>query len=143
DATVRGSSLYDVYLTRNKKAVKASCSCAYFQGNLESCKHIWATILAADARGLLRGSGGNGPLRLIEDEEGIFDDEEPEDWAPDEWDDDDDDEGEPWQPRRPSKTYRPPPRPRPPQAKKKKTPRPPEWQKQLASLRGAMEKPTA
>src|SRR5689334_8070192 len=69
-ASVQGTSRYEVGLTRNRKAVKAWCTCPYFQGGLEPCKHIWATLLAAEAQGYLRGSGEQGRLRLIGDEGG-------------------------------------------------------------------------
>src|SRR5437870_411970 len=66
-ADVQGTSLYEVGLTRNKAAIKAWCTCPYFQDNLDPCKHIWATLLAAEAQGYLRGSGEQGRLRLIPD----------------------------------------------------------------------------
>src|SRR5947209_12061951 len=57
DATVTGSRDYDVTLERKKKSVKAWCTCPYCQDNLAVCKHIWATFLAAEERGYLRGRG--------------------------------------------------------------------------------------
>jgi superfamily II DNA or RNA helicase len=71
-AEVEGSAdePYKVVLTRQGKRLKVSCSCPYFEDH-GCCKHIWATILAADARGGLRGTGGSMPRRLValEDEE--------------------------------------------------------------------------
>jgi hypothetical protein len=67
-ALVQGNDQYDVNLTLRKNSLKVSCSCPYFEGIVEPCKHIWATILAAEARGHLRGSGKNGKLRLNVDE---------------------------------------------------------------------------
>ena len=57
DATVRGSQLYDVKLRREGEAIEAWCSCPYCEGYSEPCKHIWATLLAAEAAGHLRGDG--------------------------------------------------------------------------------------
>ncbi|HEX9943279.1 MAG TPA: SNF2-related protein [Thermoanaerobaculia bacterium] len=50
-------------MARDAQAILSSCSCPYF-GRGEPCKHIWAAILAADARGGLRGSNGTLPNRL-------------------------------------------------------------------------------
>ena len=33
-----------------------SCSCPYFSPTGDPCKHLWATILMADARGLLQSA---------------------------------------------------------------------------------------
>src|SRR4051812_49405839 len=57
DATVQGSRSYDVALERTKKAIKAWCSCPYCDDHLAPCKHIWATLLAAEAQGHLGGTG--------------------------------------------------------------------------------------
>ena len=60
-ATVAGSSgEYQVYLDWSDArggVVEVLCTCPYFEDR-GPCKHIWATILAADAQGLgpLRGS---------------------------------------------------------------------------------------
>ncbi|MGH8220477.1 MAG: SNF2-related protein [Steroidobacteraceae bacterium] len=62
-ASVRGTSPYDVELVRRRKAILASCTCPYFDVDL--CKHIWAAVLAAEARGLLQGDGGNRGLHLV------------------------------------------------------------------------------
>jgi len=50
NAVVSGSKHYEVKLTILDCELLASCTCPYFgsEGNL--CKHIWATILAADMR---------------------------------------------------------------------------------------------
>jgi superfamily II DNA or RNA helicase len=78
EATVRGTTDYTVLLTRVVDVIRASCTCAYFQGD-EICKHIWAAILAVDASGGLRQPGGSLPRWLTpnnveadvaEDEEG-------------------------------------------------------------------------
>ncbi|HEV2845844.1 MAG TPA: SNF2-related protein [Thermoanaerobaculia bacterium] len=63
-ATVSGTSLYQVALTREGKVLRASCSCPFADRGV-SCKHIWAVILAADAKGGLRGADGSFPSRLV------------------------------------------------------------------------------
>jgi superfamily II DNA or RNA helicase len=57
DATVRGSQSYDVKLSRVHDAIAAWCTCPYCEGYFEPCKHIWATLLAAEAKGHLGGDG--------------------------------------------------------------------------------------
>ena len=51
DALVRGSRSYEVSLDWEDGVLAASCDCAHFES--EPCKHLWAAILAADARGYL------------------------------------------------------------------------------------------
>src|SRR5258708_11976081 len=51
DAHVRGSRNYEVSLDWEDGVLAASCDCAHFES--EPCKHLWAAILAADARGYL------------------------------------------------------------------------------------------
>lgn len=63
EAVVSGSSEYDVVLTRDSQGLRASCSCP-FSGRGEPCKHVWAAILAVDAKGGLRGSDGAPPAKL-------------------------------------------------------------------------------
>jgi superfamily II DNA or RNA helicase len=65
DATVRGSTIYKVNLLRDDDEIIVSCSCPYYETD-GACKHIWATMLAADEKDLLRGDGGKGPLTLAE-----------------------------------------------------------------------------
>ncbi len=55
DATVRGSRSYDVKLSREHDAIEAWCTCPYCEDYFEPCKHIWATLLAAEAEGYLAG----------------------------------------------------------------------------------------
>ncbi len=58
-AKVRGSATYHVDLSRVGDEIYVSCECAYFDSE-PVCKHIWATILAADEKFYLLGVGG-GP----------------------------------------------------------------------------------
>jgi SNF2 family DNA or RNA helicase len=65
-AAVHGSERYEVDLQREHDEVRASCSCPHFETNL--CKHIWACVLAADARQFLQGDGRGGSVRLAYDD---------------------------------------------------------------------------
>src|SRR5262245_20971503 len=52
-ARVRGTTKYRVRLRVRGSKLHASCTCPYFVPSGEPCKHLWATILLADTRGLL------------------------------------------------------------------------------------------
>ena len=43
-----------------------SCTCPYFTPTGEPCKHIWATVLLADARNLIQAPPAR-PLKLVSD----------------------------------------------------------------------------
>lgn len=62
-AVVTGSDLYEVTLLRDGKVLQASCSCPFAERG-EVCKHVWAVILAVDAKGGLQGNDGTLPQRL-------------------------------------------------------------------------------
>lgn len=51
-AVVIGTSPYPVELLNEHQGIATYCACPYFEGGL-ICKHIWATLLAAEERGLL------------------------------------------------------------------------------------------
>ena len=53
-ARVRGTAKYRVRLRLRGGRLHASCSCPYFGPFGDPCKHLWATVLAADARRLLQ-----------------------------------------------------------------------------------------
>ena len=53
-AVVEGTTSYRVEITREDDGFVCSCDCPFLEDRLEICKHVWATVLAADARGLLR-----------------------------------------------------------------------------------------
>jgi superfamily II DNA or RNA helicase len=127
DATVQGTEPYHVHLERNASVLKVSCTCPYLVDNLDPCKHVWATLLAAEARGLLKGADGKSPRSLIVDEEAL-------DVADDEYDYEDEgfDDGEVLAYRRYTDLPRPAPKMRPP--------KPPDWKQSLAALRGDMER---
>src|SRR5262245_47034131 len=74
-ATVVGSNAYDVTLTQQGSAVRATCTCPFFSDRLEICKHIWATILAAETRGLPLIAPGPAPSSVtLEPGEPTYDD---------------------------------------------------------------------
>src|SRR5437773_1886034 len=47
---------YQTQLTREGNELRLHCSCAQSDRPSGSCKHLWATILAVDAGGLIAGS---------------------------------------------------------------------------------------
>jgi hypothetical protein len=71
-ADVQGSVLYSIELSRQGDEVHVSCDCPYFASD-GPCKHIWATVLAADRKSYLRGKLGGGTVRLVEDLDNIDD----------------------------------------------------------------------
>src|SRR5215475_10721824 len=65
-AQVRGSRLYRVDLSIEDNELVVSCDCPHFER--EPCKHLWATILAVEGKGYLRGGGARrGPLEMVTD----------------------------------------------------------------------------
>lgn len=63
-ANVQGSYSYPVTLKASQTGLQASCDCPWCRdGNL--CKHIWATILAAEARGYLSDPMGARSLDVV------------------------------------------------------------------------------
>ena len=55
-ARVRGTAKYRVRLRMRGGRLHVSCTCPYFTPTGEPCKHLWATILMADTRGLLQAA---------------------------------------------------------------------------------------
>ena len=55
-ARVRGTAKYRVRLRLRNGKLHASCTCPYFSPAGDPCKHLWATILMVDARGLLQSA---------------------------------------------------------------------------------------
>jgi uncharacterized Zn finger protein len=47
-ASVKGSRKYQVTLDLREEELTVSCTCPYFTDVSSPCKHVWATILAAD-----------------------------------------------------------------------------------------------
>jgi len=62
-AVVTGTEHYQVTLSRSGRSIDSSCSCPYADRGAP-CKHIWAAILAADAKGCLVGTDGAPPDQL-------------------------------------------------------------------------------
>jgi superfamily II DNA or RNA helicase len=67
EARVKGKSDYLVSLTLQGTSFSVACTCPYFDGG-EECKHIWATMLAADAYNYLAAVDRQWPLRLVYDD---------------------------------------------------------------------------
>ena len=65
-ARVRGTEKYKVRIRLRGIKLIATCTCPYFGPAGAPCKHLWATVLAVDARGLLP-SAPTRPLRLVTD----------------------------------------------------------------------------
>lgn len=74
-ASVRGTRLYAVSLTRDDQQLKVVCGCPYFSENSSICKHIWATLISSDAAGYLAEEDmqddqtGSVPKTPLSDEE--------------------------------------------------------------------------
>src|SRR5262245_33639587 len=91
-AQVRGSRLYRVDLSIEDNELIVSCDCAHFER--EPCKHRWATILAVEGKGYLRGDGALGPLEMVQGfvsdsfyddhDENFLSDNDNDDWFDDE-----------------------------------------------------------
>lgn len=80
-ANVEGSDTYDVELALKGRTVTASCTCPFIDEYGEVCKHIWATILAADARHFAARESAAGRLRLVLEGIEEEDDDEPDYYA--------------------------------------------------------------
>jgi superfamily II DNA or RNA helicase len=89
-ASVRGSQNYRVEMSWQDGVLSGSCNCLYFDSD-GPCKHLWATILAAESDGYL-GEAASA-AKLILDCGG--------DYGFDEEFDDEDEETSPWSTRRP------------------------------------------
>ena len=63
-ATVRGGDDYKVWLRNDGKALRVSCTCPYYTGNVAICKHIWATVLTANQKGHLRSFVSTGRINF-------------------------------------------------------------------------------
>ena len=69
-AQVEGTLDYFVQLSLTLNSLNVACTCRYFAGG-EDCKHIWATMLAADSKNYLSELNPNGPLKLVYDDKGL------------------------------------------------------------------------
>ena len=66
-ARVRGSQPYQVMLKWSGSKLAVFCDCPYFSDQGQICKHLWATILAADEQGYLSDATAAGKIRLDTD----------------------------------------------------------------------------
>jgi superfamily II DNA or RNA helicase len=81
-AHVQGQTTYQVELDCRDRTLHASCSCPYFSDSTTPCKHLWATLLVAQAEGTM------SRFREVRSIEFEFDD------LADDQDDEDDEEGD-------------------------------------------------
>ena len=70
DASVSGAREYDVMMSIEGRVFRMWCDCEYFDSE-GPCKHLWATVLAAESRGFL----GQATTRTLEFEYGSDDQE--------------------------------------------------------------------
>jgi len=61
DATVRGSTTYEIALHRSGSELVVCCSCPFFETESSICKHIWATVLEVSETNLF---GSRTPVTL-------------------------------------------------------------------------------
>jgi superfamily II DNA or RNA helicase len=103
EAGVRGSRVYDVEITWDGRALALFCDCPYYE-DVGACKHLWATILAADSQNYFTAITRIGPGNISFDE------------APDEDDEDDPFDGlrSYARPPRPAQVFQPQTQPAPP-----------------------------
>ncbi len=67
DAVVSGSKRYTVQLKWSRKELSVLCTCPYFVDRGESCKHLWAAILAAEEQGYLAAAAVGADIFLETD----------------------------------------------------------------------------
>jgi superfamily II DNA or RNA helicase len=88
-AFVRGTDKYTVLLSIKGENFSVSCTCPYYEDR-DICKHIWATMLAAEASGYLDGSGGE-PSRLLLADARSSEDGDDDDYEEDDYEEEEDD----------------------------------------------------
>jgi len=115
-AHVKGSRKYQTSLEWEDGTLFALCDCPYFE-SVGPCKHLWATILAAEGSGHVSEAAS---ARALTVDFGVLDPDEDDDYELDEDDDEDDEEFTPI-----PQTLIPAPPP---------APKPPSWQTQLAGI---------
>lgn len=67
-AQVKGTLDYFVELSLTSNSLDVACTCPYFSDG-EDCKHIWATMLAADSKNYFSEIDLHGPLKIVYDDE--------------------------------------------------------------------------
>ena len=59
---VIGTDEYNVSLRREEDALVVTCDCEFFADRMDTCKHVWATLLAADRWDYLKADGKNNGI---------------------------------------------------------------------------------
>src|SRR5712691_11507375 len=90
EAVVQGTARYNVFIDIEENSFKVRCSCPWFEDTRSACKHIWATMLAADAAGHLESAAQiHNPAIKTAAPNPVFDSEgappKPEPKKPPEW----------------------------------------------------------
>src|SRR6266536_4599686 len=96
-AVVEASRSYQVWIELAVRGhISFYCSCPQYDSNLDVCKHVWATLLAAEHDGLLPDwKSKRTPTLFPFDPDSLEEDDEEEDHLFDEYDDDEEDEDNP------------------------------------------------
>ena len=68
-ASVFAGKTHGVVLDREPGQVVFLCDCNDYKDMLEPCKHVWATMMEAEAAGYLAGWERGGPVELISEEQ--------------------------------------------------------------------------
>jgi superfamily II DNA or RNA helicase len=123
NARVRGSQTYDVGLNFRDGILSVWCDCPYFVDHGVPCKHLWATILAADAQGGL-SVAASAPQLVLRDEFELPDDEADLNTLQAGWRDSAD-------------------RSRVPVAARQQAPKPPSWQQEFNEIVAPGSRPAA
>ncbi|HYR88906.1 MAG TPA: SNF2-related protein [Terriglobia bacterium] len=75
-ASVQGSARYSVFLDAEENSLKVRCSCPWYDDTAAVCKHIWATMMAAESAGYLsRLSSMSNPSIRTNQPGSYFDDD--------------------------------------------------------------------
>ncbi|HEX4913703.1 MAG TPA: DEAD/DEAH box helicase [Vicinamibacterales bacterium] len=64
EAEVTGSARYQTHLKIDADVMRVSCSCPHFSDHGAICKHVWATALVANERGLLTNVAGGAQVTM-------------------------------------------------------------------------------
>jgi superfamily II DNA or RNA helicase len=74
EAAVQGGRPYAVFLGREKGAVRYSCDCPFYDSTGDPCKHVWATLLAAEQKGYTQQWETDRRLDLLPEDELLLED---------------------------------------------------------------------
>ena len=74
-ARVAGGENYRVELNFREGVLRVTCTCPYFDDHGNPCKHLWATIRAADEHGFLGEAASAARLLIVCDDELVLDEE--------------------------------------------------------------------